>query len=238
MPRSLFAALLAGALLAGSLSADDRGEKEKKGNDALKYAAVTITKLDPKSGQITVKYRVDDRGEEKTKTFQHTKEVRLLDETGRTLALDVFEAGTEALVLETDGQLKEIRRYSHGQRGHRLSDAVATLVEMAGSEEGSVDEVQRIYDMLRKLDPTGTGKVDPAAVKAESDRIVGERVKALIKRIDSDGDGKIARAESRGIIKEHFDKLDPNKDGSLDYEELLRAAKERRDTAPPQGERK
>jgi hypothetical protein len=225
--------VLAGWLTTGRLPADDPAKADV---DPLKYAAVTVLKVDPKAGEITVKYRVNDKGEEPTRVFRHSTAVRLLDETGRAASLEAFEAGTEVLILETGGRLQEVRRYAHVRAGHRLSDAVTTLIEMAGGEDGSVDEVQRIYDLVRKLDPAGTGRIDPAAVRVASDRIVADRVAALIRRLDGDNDGSIARAEARGVLKEHFDKLDPNRDGRIDREELLRAAKARRDAAPGQAE--
>jgi Ca2+-binding EF-hand superfamily protein len=235
MQRLWLTALAVATLLVGSLLAAD--DKEKKDKDAPKLTPATVTKVDAKKGEITVKY-TDDKGKEQEKTFRLTKDVRIVDETGRVVAVDVFESGSEALILEGEGHLKELRRAGVAHHGHRLSDAVKTLIEMTDCEEGCVDEVQRIYDMLRKLDTAKNGKIDPEALKAAREQFVVERVKSAIQRLDTNKDGKISREEAKGLIKEHFDKLDLNKDGFIDYEELLKAAKERHQPKPPEPEKK
>ncbi len=218
---------------AGVASADEKGRKD---NNDQKYATGTITKVDAKNGEITVKFH-DARGKEAEKTFHLSKEVRLLDETGRVAAVDVFESGSDVLVLEREGRLQELRR-APGAHGGRLSDALRTLIEMTDCEEGCVDEVQRMYDMLRKLDTAKNGKIDPNALKAERDHILAERVDHLMQRLDTNHDGKISKDEAKGLIKEHFDRIDANKDGVIDRDELLKAAKERRDAKTPAPEKK
>jgi Ca2+-binding EF-hand superfamily protein len=151
----------------------------------------------------------------------------ILVETGRVAAIDVFESGDAALILAAKGQLTELRHRAEAPPAPRLSDAVKTLIEMTDSEQGCVREVQRIYDMLRKLDTSKNGKIDPAALKAERERIVAERVKAIFDRLDTNRDGKITKDEAKGSIKEHFDKIDRNGDGAITYKELLRAAQEK-----------
>jgi Ca2+-binding EF-hand superfamily protein len=81
--------------------------------------------------------------------------------------------------------------------------------------------------MLRKLDTGKNGKIDPAALKAERERIVAERVKKIFDHLDTNRDGKISKDEAKGLIKEHFDKIDRNGDGFISYEELLQAAQEK-----------
>jgi Ca2+-binding EF-hand superfamily protein len=81
--------------------------------------------------------------------------------------------------------------------------------------------------MLRKLDTGKNGKIDPAALKTERERIVAERVKKIFDHLDTNRDGKISKDEAKGLIKEHFDKIDRNGDGVISYEELLQAAQEK-----------
>jgi Ca2+-binding EF-hand superfamily protein len=227
MGRSLFIIVPIVALMAGGLLAAD--DKDKKDKEAPKPFTVTIVKVDGKKGEITLKYP-GAKGQEQEKKFQLTEGVRFLDETGRPVHLDFFEAGNDVFVVESEGTLKEIRRATtQAVRQQRLSDHVLTLIEMTDCEEGCTEEVQRIYDMLRKLDTAKNGKIDPTALKAEADKIVNERVKGIFDRLDTDKDGKISKEEAKGLIKEHFDKIDTNKDGFIDFDELLKAAKEKRD---------
>ncbi|HLJ96535.1 MAG TPA: EF-hand domain-containing protein [Gemmataceae bacterium] len=225
MPRSIPAAVMMLILLAGSVYADD---KAKNDSSRANPVEVTITKVDPKSGAVTVKY-TDDKGSTHERTFRLTGDVRLLDETGRVVAIDVFESGDEAMVVESEGKLRELRRTPHAGRTRHLSDSVRTLIEMADCDEGCTEDLQKIYDMLRKLDTGKNGKIDAQAVKAEADRFLQDRVREVFQRLDSNRDGKLSKTEARGLIKEHFDKIDTNKDGFITFDELLKAAKERRE---------
>jgi len=234
MLRFLLAVITAATLLSGNLLAD---EKDKRDSDKSRPTPVTITKIDAKKGEITVKY-TDDKGKAQEKTFELTRDVKFFDETGRVVAIDVFESGNEALILAAEGKLRELRRHAKSHQAARLSDAVRTLLEMTDCEECCVEEVQRIYDMLRKLDTDKSGKIDLKELKAERERIVEERVKGAFERLDANKDGKISKEEAKGLIKEHFDRIDRNKDGSIDREELLQAAKERRERKSTQEEKK
>lgn len=227
-------ALAAALLFAGALLADDRG---KVSPASAQSAQMTITKVDAKKGEITVKY-AGENGKPVLRTFQLTDDTRLIDETGRVVKIDVFESGQDVLVIESEGKLKSLRRHGSSSQRHRLSDHIRTLIEMTELDESHVAEVQRIYDQLRKLDTANNGKIDLAALKMERERIVEDRVRSLIERLDVNKDGKISKEEARGLIKEHFEKLDIDKDGSLTFEELLKAVKERRDSKVPETEKK
>jgi Ca2+-binding EF-hand superfamily protein len=220
----MLAGLVVLILLVGNLrAAEDKDQPQK---DFPQHTRVTITKIDAKKGEISVTY-TDDQGKEEHQTFALTRDVKIFDETGRSAAIDVFESGDAALILAAEGQLKELRHPAEAPPGPRLSDAVKTLIEMTDSEQGCVLEIQRIYDLLRKLDTGKDGKIDPAALKAEREQIMAERVKAIFHRLDTNRDGKITKDEAKGLIKEHFDKIDRNGDGAITYEELLQAAQEK-----------
>jgi Ca2+-binding EF-hand superfamily protein len=92
--------------------------------------------------------------------------------------------------------------------------------------------------MLRKLDTGKNGKIDPAALKAEREHIVAERVKTIFNSLDTNRDGKITKDEAKGLIKEHFDKIDRNGDGAITYEELLQAAQEKHEPNDSNPEKK
>jgi Ca2+-binding EF-hand superfamily protein len=235
MQRLLLATVTLAALMAGSLLAAE--EKDKKDKDSAKPTAATVTKVDAKKGEITVKF-TDPQGKEAEKTFHLTKDIHIFDETGRAAAIDVFESGHDVLIFEAEGNLKELRRAPSSYRPNSLSSQVRTLIEMCAYDPAGVEDLQRIYDELRKLDTGKDGKIDAKALKAASDRIAEERVDAAIKRLDVNKDGKISREEAKGLIKENFDKIDTNKDGFIDREELLRAAKERIEAKTPQPEKK
>jgi Ca2+-binding EF-hand superfamily protein len=235
MSRSLLAGFVVLILLVGNLRAAQ--EKEQPQKDFPEHTRVTITKIDAKKGGISVKY-TDDKGKEEHKTFTLTRDVKIFDETRRVAAIDVFESGDAALILAAEGQLKELRRPAEAPPGQRLSDAVKTLIEMTDSEQGCVLEVQRIYDMLRKLDTGKNGKIDSAALKAEREYLVAERVKKIVAHLDTNRDGKISRDEAKGLIKEHFDQIDRNGDGFITYEELLQAAQEKHEAKASKTEKK
>src|SRR5205823_5636435 len=146
--------------------------------------------------------------------------------------IDVFQSGGDALLVESEGKLRELRRAVRPHQGRRLSDAMKVLIEMTDCEDGCTEEVQRIYDILRKLDTGKNGKIDPEALKTAREQILAERIDDLIKRLDVNKDGKISKEEAKGLLKEHFEKIDTNKDGFLDREELLKAAKEKHETKP------
>jgi len=218
--QTAFVALL---LLSGSALATD--DKQKSDSDHPKTGAMTVTKIDAEQGTFAVKY-TDGMGKTQEKTFRLTKDVRLLDETGRAVNLAVFQSGDEVLLVESEGKLQEIRRTPNGQQ-QRISDTIKTLIEMADVNQGYVRDLQDVYDMLRKLDTGKDGKIDSTALKAEADQIVQERVKRVFARLDGDRNGKISKEEARGLIKEHFDRIDTNKDGLIEFEELLQAARQR-----------
>jgi len=109
------------------------------------------------------------------------------------------------------------------QQRRRASDMVIVLVEMSDCDECCAEELQVAYDFLHKLDKNKDGKLDADEIKAGRERIFSDRVASFIKRLDADKDGKISKKEARGLLKEHFDQLDKNKDGFLDKDELLAA---------------
>ena len=123
------------------------------------------------------------------------------------------------------------------QPRRRPSDVVNLLIEAGDADEESRQELQTIYDQLRKLDKNHDGKIDADEIKEMGERLIQERVDGLIEDLDVNHDGKISRDEARGRLKRDFDKIDLNKDGFIDRDELLKAARERAATPPAEKEK-
>jgi hypothetical protein len=107
MVRTLLACLLGLTLSLGAAVADDKKNGDKK--DTGKGKEATITKIDAKNHTVTVKMKGKD-GKQAEKTFKLAESVRYLDSTGKAVAIDVFKSGDYVLVLEADGQVKELRK--------------------------------------------------------------------------------------------------------------------------------
>jgi hypothetical protein len=106
MVRTLLSFLLGIGLSLG-ISANEDKKSDKK--DTGKGKEATITKINPKEHSVTVKMK-DKDGKETEKTFKLTETVRYFDSTGKVVAVDVFKSGDYVLVLEADGQVKEIHK--------------------------------------------------------------------------------------------------------------------------------
>jgi Ca2+-binding EF-hand superfamily protein len=230
MPGRFVPAMAAMFLLASfAVAADDQQKKESG-----PYKTVTITKVDANQGTIAVKY-TDSSGKTQEKTYKLTEDVRILDGAGRVTNIAAFESGDEVVFLETAGKLREIRRSPHKDQPYRVLDTVRTLIEMAEADTNCAADLQETYDLLRKLDVNKDGKLDPAALKAEANAVLQDRVKNVFARLDTNKDGKISQEEARGLIKEHFANIDTNKDGSIEPDELLQAARRRSQQATNTG---
>jgi len=134
------------------------------------------------------------------------------------------------LDADRDGKISKqelTRGVAYLQQRRRPSDVVMVLVEMSDCDECCAEEIQRAYEFMAKLDKNKDGKIDADELKAGREMLVKERVEGIIKRLDTDRDGKISAKEARGLIKEHFDQLDTNKDGFVDRDELMKAASAR-----------
>jgi Ca2+-binding EF-hand superfamily protein len=129
------------------------------------------------------------------------------------------------------------RGIAHLQPARRHSDLILVLVEMSGCDDACPGEVQRAYDILRKLDKNKDGKIDADELKAAREQVVKDRVDYLFKELDKNKDGKISRDEAKGLLRQDFDEIDRNKDGSIDREELTRAATARQEAADAAGSR-
>ena len=114
-------------------------------------------------------------------------------------------------------------------------DVVFLLVEMSDCDSCCCDELQRMYDLLRKIDKNGDGKIDAEELKAARETLLRERADGIIKDLDTNKDGKISKSEARGSVRRHFDEIDANKDGFIDRAELIKAMSALPPKLPPAG---
>lgn len=114
MVHTLLALTLGLTLAVGATFADD--QKTDKKDSGKKGMEATITKIDSKAHTVTVKMK-DKGGKETEKTFKLAEAVRYVDSTGEVVAIDVFKSGDYVLILEAEGQVKEIRKAKKGGKG-------------------------------------------------------------------------------------------------------------------------
>jgi Ca2+-binding EF-hand superfamily protein len=152
-----------------------------------------------------------------------------------------FRHNFDKIDTNKDGKLsrEELRKgaiYLEPRR--RPSDVVFVLVEMSDCDECCAEELQLIYDFLRKLDTNKDGTIQVGELKEAREALVRARVDRLFKALDTNKDGKISRDEAKGQIKKNFDQLDTNRDGFIDRDELTAAAREKpQKTSAREGDR-
>jgi Ca2+-binding EF-hand superfamily protein len=113
------------------------------------------------------------------------------------------------------------------QPGRKPSDFVFVLVEMSDCDECCAEELQVVYDFLRKIDRNKDGKVEADELKGAREELVEKRISAIFEELDANKDKKISQDEARGMVKRHFDELDTDKDGFISRDELMKAAVEK-----------
>jgi hypothetical protein len=89
-----------------SLTAD---EKTKTDSKDKKQHEATVTKVDANKGTITLKMK-DRNGKETERTFTLAEDIRMMDDTGKVVAIDVFRSGNRVLVVEREGKIVEMKK--------------------------------------------------------------------------------------------------------------------------------
>src|SRR5262245_27284351 len=105
MLRVLLSLVAIVAFCSATLLADDKKDTRKAGQGTR----ATITKVDAKNKTITMRMK-DKEGKEVERTFKLTEDVRMLDSSGKAVAIDVFQSGNDVLVIEREGRLREIHQ--------------------------------------------------------------------------------------------------------------------------------
>jgi uncharacterized protein (TIGR03067 family) len=130
---------------AASLAAADDKKDTKKGDAPAK---ATITKVDAKAGTITVKMKGKD-GKEVETTFKLTEDIRYFDSTGKAVAIDVFQAGNDVLVIEAEGKLKEVHKPKNVATANNRDNAdrekiVGNWTVVSGQEDGKALPAEKV----------------------------------------------------------------------------------------------
>src|SRR5262249_10433605 len=95
----------------------------------------------------------------------------------------------------------------HLQPRRRPSGMEYVLIELSHCDECFAEELQVVYDALRRFDKNGDGKIDASELKAAREELVRQRVDDLLEDLDTDKDGRISRQEARGLLRQNFDRL-------------------------------
>lgn len=103
-------------------------KKKDQVTEIRKHAEATITKINPKAGEITVKMS-DKDGKQTEKTFKLVEDAEYLDSSGRVAVLDVFQSGDDILMIESEGMIEAMKKAPR--------DNSATTARRGGNKSGA-----------------------------------------------------------------------------------------------------
>jgi hypothetical protein len=103
-------------------------KKKDEVTEIRKHAEATITKINPKAGEITVKMP-DKDGRQTEKTFKLVEDAEYLDSSGRVAVLDVFQSGDDILMIESEGMIEAMKKAPR--------DNAATTARRGGNKSGT-----------------------------------------------------------------------------------------------------
>jgi Ca2+-binding EF-hand superfamily protein len=120
---------------------------------------------------------------------------------------------------------QELQTYAERMNKQRpyLIEVAYWVIDVNDPEMESTAELQKTYDLLRKMDTNKDGKLDEKEVAAYRQERQKERADRIFKYMDKNGDGKISKDEARGLWADNFKELDTNGDGFLERSEVEKA---------------
>lgn len=201
--RTLIAALVLGLLLACGTTV---------------LAAKEDKKLDKKKKRDSGKPRFD------AKKFIKDHDKNNDNKLSREELPKKLRDGFKQIDRNKDGKLdsKELQRHASRmvRRRPRIVEVVYFAIDAPRSPKITLKELQEAYEVLRKLDKDGDGKLEEKDIRAFHKERLTKRIDTMIKNLDNNDDGKISKDEARGMLVDRFKKLDSNNDDFLDKQEL------------------
>lgn len=139
----------------------------------------------------------------------------------------------EFLKMDADQVLQRYDRNGDGVLSRKeFPPRLSRLFDRAdtnGDGKLSYEEIDRLLHHLRQRFGLTAGgatasKKRPLAKESPAvAREVDDRVARILRRLDTNGDGKISREEAKGPLAENFERIDVNRDGFMDRQELRQA---------------
>lgn len=132
----------------------------------------------------------------------------------------------ERLDRNRDGSLTKEELSQHAGRVSQRQQALpleVVYIWISDADRGhlSLNELQRAYDTLQKIDGDGNGELSQSELRTRQTQIASRWAKMIADRLDENDDGRVNKSEAEGTFSgTEFTKLDRNGNGGLSVDEL------------------